>query len=67
MYNSAKQDFDDTGRKQFTNSMNPSGNKEDLSKFRASTPTMGNTYKQANIDNAPVMLASLQKLYKSLV
>lgn len=59
------------GRKQFANSINPAVNtnpsKEDANKFRSATTNMGNVYKEANIDNAPVMLASLEKLYKSLM
>ncbi len=59
------------GRKQFTNPVNPpssnSQNKDEANKFRSTMTNMGNVYKEANIDNAPVMLASLEKLYKSLM
>lgn len=59
------------GRKQFTNPVNPPNSnnqsKDEANKFRSTMTNMGNVYKEANIDNAPVMLASLEKLYKSLM
>lgn len=45
------------------NGTNPSSNaqsmKDDMAKFRTSTPNMTSMYKETSIDNAPVMLASL--------
>lgn len=53
-----KQEFDEVGRKQFASNLNTNTNKEEGPKYR-NTTNLTSVYKEVNIDNAPVMFASL--------